>query len=168
MTITTSQTLKQGFKIAQKIERLGIKLHELLGNTLELPEPAVVVPAGLAVVPRRRGRPPGSARKAEGGSPLAGKPRPRSVSGPLAPAVVKVLQRYNRPMKVTEILIGLEQDGYQWTAKNPKQTLYVRVGKLAGVRKIGEGLYSAEGSSLGGIVPETLAPVAEAPFGQGF
>jgi hypothetical protein len=46
---------------------------------------------------------------------------------------MKVLPRYNRPMKVTEILIGLEQDGYQWTAKNPKQTLYVRVGKLAGV-----------------------------------
>jgi hypothetical protein len=172
MTIKNSQILKQSFKIAQKIERLSTKLHELIGATLELPEPAVVLPAGDAVVPRRRGRPPGSGRKqreaGEGASSLYGKPRPRSASGPLAPAVVKVLQRYNRPMKVTEILIGLEQDGYQWTAKNPKQTLYVRVGKLAGVRKIGDGLYASEGSSLGGIAPETVAPPTETPFGQGF
>ena len=169
MTIKNSQILKQSYKIAQKIERLGIKLHELIGSTLEFPEPAVVLPAGEAVVPRRRGRPPGSGKKStDGSSPLSGKPRPRSASGPLAPAVVKVLQRYNRPMKVNEILIGLEQDGYQWTAKNPKQTLYVRVGKLSGVRKIGEGLYSAEGSSLGGISPETVAPNGDAPFGQGF
>jgi len=170
MTIKNSQVLKQSFKIAQKIERLSTKLHELIGSTLELPEPAVVLPAGEAAVPRRRGRPPGSGKKStDGSSPLSGKPRPRSASGPLAPAVVKVLQRYNRPMKVTEILIGLEQDGYQWTAKNPKQTLYVRVGKLAGVRKIGDGLYASEGSSLGGIAPESVAPPAEGtPFGQGF
>lgn len=71
-------------------------------------------------------------------------------------------------MKVTEILIGLEQDGYQWTAKNPKQTLYVRVGKLFGVRKIGDGMYAAEGASLGGIAPETVAPTGDTPFGQGF
>jgi hypothetical protein len=82
--------------------------------------------------------------------------------------VVKVLQRYNRPMKVTEILIGLEQDGYQWTAKNPKQTLYVRVGKLAGVRKIGEGFYASDSSSLSGIAPERVAPPTETHFGQGF
>jgi hypothetical protein len=169
MTIKNSQILKQSFKIAQKIERLGTKLHELLGPTLVLPEPAVVLPAGEATAPRRRGRPPGSGKKStDGSSPLSGKPRPRSASGPLAPAVVKVLQRYNRPMKVTEILIGLEQDGYQWTAKNPKQTLYVRVGKLAGVKKMGEGLYAAEDASLGGIAPETVASPAETPFCQGF
>jgi len=68
---------------------------------------------------------------------------------------VKVLERYNRPMKVTEILIGLEQDGYQWTAKNPKQTLYVRIGKLAGVKKAGDGLYVAEAvaGAAFGIIP---------------
>jgi hypothetical protein len=60
-------------------------------------------------------------------------------------------------MKVKEILIGLEQDGYVWTAKSPTQTLYVRIGKLAGVRKAGEGLYVAEGVSSFGIVPETIA-----------
>ena len=170
MTIPDSLTLKKAMKIAVKIEKLQQKLHELLGATLELPPATVTMTSQLVELsnaPRRRGRPPGSGRKVreagEGGSPLAGRPRPRSASGPLAPAVVKVLQRYNRPMKVTEILIGLEQDGYEWTAKNPKQTLYVRVGKLAGVRKIGEGLYVAEGSSGApvGIVPETVAPVSE-------
>jgi hypothetical protein len=75
--------------------------------------------------------------------------------------VVKVLQRYNRPMKVKEILIGLEQDGYVWTAKNPTQTLYVRIGKLAGVRKADEGVYVAESLSAPvGILPEALAPAA--------
>jgi hypothetical protein len=66
-------------------------------------------------------------------------------------------------MKVNEILIGLEQDNYIWTAKNPRQTLYVRIGKLAGVKKIEEGLYVAEnlnGSAPLGILPEAVAPVA--------
>jgi hypothetical protein len=65
-------------------------------------------------------------------------------------------------MKVKEILIGLEQDGYVWTAKNPTQTLYVRIGKLAGVRKADEGLYVAESlSSPVGILPEAVAPSSE-------
>ena len=85
-----------------------------------------------------------------------------------SPTVMKVLPRYNRPMKVTEILIGLEQDGYQWTVKNPKQILYVRVGKLAGVRKIGESGHSAEGNSLGGIALEIVSPQVETTFGQAF
>ena len=170
MTIPDALTLKKAMKIAVKIEKLQQKLHELLGATLELPPATITMTSQLVELssaPRRRGRPPGSGRKSreagEGGSPLAGRPRPRSASGPLAPAVVKVLERYNRPMKVTEILIGLEQDGYQWTAKNPKQTLYVRVGKLAGVKKAGEGLYVAEAvaGAAFGIVPETVAPVAD-------
>jgi hypothetical protein len=168
MTIPDSLTLKKAMKVAVKLEKLQQKLHELIGATLELPPATVEATSKLVELsnaPRRRGRPPGSGRKAtEGGasSPLAGRPRPRSASGPLAPAVVKVLRRYNRPMKVTEILIGLEQDGYQWTAKNPKQTLYVRIGKLAGVSKMGDGLYVASGleSAPVGILPETVAPVA--------
>lgn len=170
MTIPDSLTLRKGMKIAAKIEKLQQKLHELLGATLELPPATVTMTAQLSelsTAPRRRGRPPGSGRKAAGesGSPLAGKARPRSASGPLAPAVVKVLERYNRPMKVTEILIGLEQDGYQWTAKNPKQTLYVRIGKLTGVKKACEGLYMAEslaGAPVG-IVPEAVAAVSSEP-----
>ena len=170
MTIPDALTLKKAMKIAVKIERLQQKLHELLGATLELPAATEAITGQLleaAKAPRRRGRPPGSGRKAREGassanSPLAGRPRPRSISGPLAPAVVKVLERYNRPMKVTEILTGLEQDQYQWTAKSPKQTLYVRIGKLAGVKKAGDGLYVAEGLSAPvGIVPESVAP---APF----
>ena len=60
-------------------------------------------------------------------------------------------------MKVNEILIGLEHDNYVWTAKNPRQTLYVRIGKLAGVRKSEEGLYVAEGVASTGIVPEVVS-----------
>jgi len=165
MSIPDSLTLKKAMKIAAKIERLQQKLHELLGDTLELPPATVTMKNQLlkvAQTPRRRGRPPGSGRKqSTDGTPrtskLAGRPRPASPSGPLAPAVVRVLHRYNRPMKVTEILIGLEQDNYIWTAKNPKQTLYVRIGKLAGVNKTGEGLYVAEGIVPTGIVPEVVS-----------
>jgi hypothetical protein len=69
-------------------------------------------------------------------------------------------------MKVTEILIGLEQDNYVWTAKNPKQTLYVRIGKLAGVQKAGEGLYVAEGIVPTGIIPEMVVPPSISSFGS--
>jgi len=174
MSIPDSLTLKKAMKIALKIERLQLKLHELLGDRLELPVATVTMTNQLlevAKTPRRRGRPPGSGRKslANGGpssSKLAGRPRPASPSGPLAPAVVKVLQRYNRPMKVTEILTGLEHDNYVWTAKNPKQTLYVRIGKLAGVQKAGEGLYVADGIVPIGIVPEVVSPSSGHSFGS--
>jgi hypothetical protein len=172
--------LKKAMKIAAKIERLQQKLHELLGATLELPPATVTMTSQLlevAKTPRRRGRPPGSGKKlaldgSRSPSKLAGRPRPASPSGPLAPAVVKVLERYGRPMKVNEILIGLEHDNYIWTAKNPRQTLYVRIGKLAGVRKSEEGLYVAEGVASTGIVPEVVssfaAPASEssATFGS--
>ncbi|MFZ4387609.1 MAG: hypothetical protein ACOYOI_05555 [Chthoniobacterales bacterium] len=168
MTIPDSLTLKKAMKIAAKIERLQQKLHELLGATLKLPPATETMKSQLlevAKTPRRRGRPPGSGKKlaldgTRSPSKLAGRPRPASPSGPLAPAVVKVLERYGRPMKVNEILIGLEHDNYIWTAKNPRQTLYVRIGKLAGVRKSEEGLYLAEGVASTGVVPEAVTPVA--------
>jgi hypothetical protein len=170
MSIPDSITLRKAVKVATKIERLQEKLHALLGDTLELPSHTETIKNQLLEVakePRRRGRPPGSGRKiaedgTRGPSKLAGRPRPASPSGPLAPAVVKVLQRYGRAMKVNEILIGLEHDNYIWTAKNPRQTLYVRIGKLAGVKKVDEGLYIADTleSAPVGIVPETVAPAA--------
>ena len=172
MSIPDSLTLRKATKIATKIERLQEKLHALLGDTLELPPATLAITTQLlevAKIPRRRGRPPGSGRKlaedgTRGPSKLAGRPRPASPSGPLAPAVVKVLQRYGRAMKVNEILIGLEHDNYIWTAKNPRQTLYVRIGKLAGVSKVDEGLYIATELLAGtaapvGIAPEPIVPV---------
>jgi hypothetical protein len=44
-------------------------------------------------------------------------------------------------MKVTEILMGLESDGYVGDTDNPRAALFVRIGKLAGVKSVGEGLY---------------------------
>ena len=166
MSIPDSVTLRKATKIASKIERLQEKLHALLGDTLELPPATVVMTRQLlevAKIPRRRGRPPGSGRKlgedgTRGPSQLAGRPRPASPSGPLAPAVVKVLQRYGRAMKVNEILIGLEHDNYLWTAKNPRQTLYVRIGKLAGVSKVDEGLYIATELLTGNVAPVGITP----------
>ena len=169
MSIPDSITLRKAVKIASKIERLQEKLHALLGDTLELPPAAETVKNQLleyAKVPRPRGRPPGSGRKVRedgtrGPSKLAGQPRPASPSGPLAPAVVKVLQRYGRALKFNEILIGLEHDNYVWTAKNPRQTLYVRIGKLAGVSKVSEGLYIAESLASAAPAEAPVLPVAE-------
>jgi hypothetical protein len=162
MPIPNALTLRKATKIAAKIERLTGKLHALVGDTLELPVDTYVSPVETVKIRRPRGRPPGSVNKTRAGAPskIAGIPRPASPSGPLAPAVVRVLQRYGRALKVQEILIGLEHDGYIWTAKNPRQTLYVRIGKLAGVKKVGEGLYLAESLATPpvGILPEIIAP----------
>jgi len=165
--------LRKATKIATKIERLQGKLYDLLGDTLELSQDTVVMMnqlLGIVRISNRRGRPLASKRKqasdgTEVPSKLAERPRPASPSGPLAPAVVKVLERYGRAMKVNEILIGLEHDNYIWTAKNPRQTLYVRIGKLAGVKRAGEGLYIAENleSAPIGIAPETITPSCGEP-----
>ena len=74
-------------------------------------------------------------------SPLAGRKRAASPSGPLAPAVVKVLERRNKPMSVREILDQLLATGYQFNAPDPKKNLAARIYRLKGVRQVSPGLF---------------------------
>ena len=84
-------------------------------------KPAVVAPVG-----RGRGR------------------RSTSPTGPLAPAVVKVLKSRNSPMSVSEILDGLLSNGYKFASPEPKKNLFARIYRLKGVKQVGPGKFAAE------------------------
>lgn len=97
--------------------------------------PAYVAAAGGVNRPVRRRR--------RGVSPLKGKKRNASPSGPLAPAVVKILAAKGEPMHVRDILEGLRMANYQFTSSEPKKNLAARIYRLKGVRQVGEGLFAA-------------------------
>ena len=75
-------------------------------------------------------------------SPLAGHKRASSPSGPLAPAVVKVLEQKNKPMSVRDILDHLLSNGYTFNTSEPKKNLAARIYRLKGVRQVSPGLFA--------------------------
>ena len=104
---------------------------------------------------RKPGRPPKAAKvaKAEEAakpaktdgrnrtSPFKGKKRPSSPSGPLGPAVAKVLSRAGGALTVDAILEGLKKDKYVWNVANPKGNLSARLYTLKGVKKTSPGKF---------------------------
>jgi hypothetical protein len=105
-----------------------------------------------SVEPVKRGRPPkkldgrskaARALKADKRSPLAGHKRAASPSGPLAPAVVQVLDGKRGPMNVRDILAGLLSSGYKFNTPEPKRNLAARIYRLKGVKQVGGGLFAA-------------------------
>jgi len=158
LTLNTS-TLRRALDLQERIEDLQRELQGLLGKNSSL--------AGFvsrsAAGPRRRGRKPGRPAKkaakrgrkpgrpakkvAKSGrkkrtSPFKGRKRPSSPSGPLAPAVHKVLKRAGGPMNVDAILQGLKQDKYVWKVSNPKANLAARVYTMPGLKKTGPGMFA--------------------------
>lgn len=156
LTLNTA-TLRRALDLQERIEGLQRELSRLLGKNVTL--------AGLVggtdgiTGPRRRGRKPGRpakrgrkpgrpAKAAKRGrrkkrtSPFKGKRRPSSPSGPLAPAVHKVLKRSGGAMNVDAILQGLKQDKYVWKVSNPKANLAARVYTMPGVKKTGPGMFA--------------------------
>ena len=75
-------------------------------------------------------------------SPLAGRKRSSSPSGPLAPAVVKVLESKGKAMNVRDILSDLISGGYKFNATEPKKNLAARIYRLNGVKQVGPGLFN--------------------------
>lgn len=72
---------------------------------------------------------------------LAGRKRASSPTGPLAPAVIKVLQSKKQPMRVHDILEGLTANGYKFNSSEPKKNLAARIYRLSGVKQVGAGLF---------------------------
>jgi hypothetical protein len=139
-TQLTSAQLRKAADLQEKIETLQADLLALInGSTGSGTKPtSKAAPTGNdkssapeAKSPRRRRR-----------SSLRGKSRPRSPSGPLGPAVISVLKKAGKPLRVPEILKGLESAKYVWTAKDPKTTLYARIYRLPGVKKVAEGRFT--------------------------
>jgi hypothetical protein len=143
LNVTTS-TLRRALELQVKIETMQRELAQILGSDLS------AALSGLSTVSsqpaKRRGRKPGRPSKAEAKpakrvSPLKGKKRPVSPSGPLAPAVIKVMERSGGPLNVDAVLQGLAQDNYIWNVADPKKNLSARIYKLAGMKQVGPGLF---------------------------
>jgi hypothetical protein len=61
----------------------------------------------------------------------------------LTPAVVAVLQKSGKPLKTAQIYEALLAQGYGFTFAEPKKILGIRLYKMAGVRRLGGGLFQA-------------------------
>ena len=160
LTLNTS-TLRRALDLQERIEGLQRELSRLLGKNVSL---SGLVGGTVSVSGPRRGRKPGRPAKkaAKSGrnpgrpakksakpgrrkkrtSPFKGKKRPSSPSGPLAPAVHKVMKRAGGPMNVDAVLQGLKQDKYVWKVSNPKANLAARIYTMPGVKKVGPGMFA--------------------------
>ena len=160
LTLNTS-TLRRALDLQERIEGLQRELSRLLGKNVSL---SGLVGGTVSVSGARRGRKPGRPAKkaAKSGrkpgrpakksakpgrrkkrtSPFKGKKRPSSPSGPLAPAVHKVMKRAGGPMNVDAVLQGLKQDKYVWKVSNPKANLAARIYTMPGVKKVGPGMFA--------------------------
>lgn len=170
--MSISNSLRRAAKLQEKIEELREQLSGLLDQArAELAstpaEEITATPrrgrsqvrktkpgrrAATAEVPAKRGR---KATKIDGRtkaartnkagrqSPLKGVKRATSPSGPLAPAVVKVLASKKQPMNVRDILDGLLAGGYKFNSPEPKKNLAARIYRLNGVKQVSAGLFAA-------------------------
>ena len=156
MVTLTTATLRRALDLQEKIESLQSELARLLGTNISLRGSGAVIvreasagPGRKPGRPAKRGRKPGRpAKVVKGGrrkkrtSPFKGKKRPSSPSGPLGPAVAKVLKRAGGPMNVDAILQGLKSEKYVWNVSDPKKNLAARLYTLKGVKKSGPGLFA--------------------------
>jgi hypothetical protein len=132
----SSFTLRKAAEIQERIEQLQGELGSLLQTGEEASAARVAAATTSLTVSRGRGR-----------KAVVGKGRGRrstSPTGPLAPAVVKVLKSRNSPMSVSEILDGLLANGYKFASPEPKKNLFARIYRLKGVKQIGPGKFAAE------------------------
>jgi len=137
----SSSTLRKAAEIQGRIERL----QEELGSLLQAGTEASSTPKAAATAVRSAAS-RGPARKA---APAVSSGRGRgrrstSPTGPLAPAVVKVLKSKESPMSVAEILDGLTSNGYKFASPEPKKNLFARIYRLKGVKQVGPGKFVAE------------------------
>ena len=157
VTLTTS-TLRRALDLQERIESLQGELTRLLGKNVSLT--GLVRETVSVSSPRRRGRKPGRAakkaakpgrpakkvakrgRRKKRTSPFKGQKRPSSPSGPLAPAVHKVMKRAGGPLNVNAVLQGLKQDKYVWKVSEPKKNLAARIYTMPGVKKVGPGMFA--------------------------
>ena len=138
----SSASLRKAADLQERIERLESELEQLLqGETAAKPVTPSLAPTTPRLTRRgRRGRSPKAAA-------LNGRGRGRrstSPSGPLAPAVVRVLKSRGAPMGVSDILDGLMSNGYKFNSPEPKKNLFARIYRLKGVRQVGPGRFAAE------------------------
>jgi hypothetical protein len=129
----SSKTFAQAAEIAEQIESLQTQLNTLLqgGNSVAEKESAP------KAAPKRR---ISSAKKTEAAAPKAAD----EGRGTLRPAVVAILKKSKKPQKTAEIYDALVAQGYQFTFKEAKKVLGIRLYKMLGVQPLGDGLFKAK------------------------
>jgi hypothetical protein len=128
----TSKTFAQAAKIAEQIESLENQLSILLR------EDSITEKTSAAkTAPKRRISLP---KKADSPAPKAAE----EGRGTLRPAVVAILKKSKKPLKTAEIYDALVAQGYQFTFKEAKKVLGIRLYKMLGVQPLGGGLFEAK------------------------
>jgi hypothetical protein len=137
----SSSTLRKAAELQARIERLQEELSNIWPVGPEANSAPLIAAAGKPAVQSR-----GRGKKAVAGTPSKRNRGRRSTSptGPLAPAVVRVLKAKGSPMSVAEILEGLTANGYKFASLEPKKNLFARIYRLKGVKQVGPGKFAAE------------------------
>jgi hypothetical protein len=129
----SSKTYAQAAEIAEKIETLEKQLNVLLQGGDSVAEKRSTPKAA----PKRRVSAP---KKADSAAPKAAE----EGRGTLRPAVVAILKKSKTPLKTAEIYDALVAQGYQFTFKEAKKVLGIRLYKMLGVQPLGGGLFKAK------------------------
>jgi hypothetical protein len=129
----SSKTYAQAAEIAEKIETLEKQLNVLLQGGDSVAEKRSTPKAA----PKRRVSAP---KKADSAAPKAAE----EGRGTLRPAVVAILKKSKTPLKTAEIYDALVAQGYQFTFKEAKKALGIRLYKMLGVQPLGGGLFKAK------------------------
>lgn len=135
----SSSTLRKAAELQERIEHLEVELHGLLQIGEETVSTLPVAATRTVSLGRKRGRRPSVTSVAPRGRGR----RSTSPSGPLAPAVVRVLKAKGSSMGVSDILAGLLANGYKFSSPEPKKNLFARIYRLKGVKQVGPGKFAA-------------------------
>jgi hypothetical protein len=130
----SSKTFAQAAEIAEQIESLENQLSVLLqgGNSISEKQ------STPRAAPKRRISLPKKA--ADSAAPKAAE----EGRGTLRPAVVTILKKGKKPLKTAEIYDALVAQGYNFTFKEAKKVLGIRLYKMLGVQPLGGGLFKAK------------------------
>jgi hypothetical protein len=133
----SSKTFVQAAEIAEQIEQLEKQLIALLQGENSV----AVKPSAPKAASQRRVSVPKKVAKAQ---PTLAPKAVEEGRGTLRPAVVAILQRSKNPLKTADIYNALVAQGYNFTFKEAKKVLGIRLYKMLGVHPLGGGLFKAK------------------------
>ena len=138
----SSKTFAQAAKLAEQIESLETQLRGLLQEANALEEKQ----NNSKPAPKRRISSPKKATAATAASAATAEASKSTEEGrgTLRPAVVAILEGSKKPLRTAEIYDALVQQGYQFTFKDAKKVLGIRLYKMLGVQPLGGGLFKAK------------------------
>ena len=129
----SSKTLAQAAQIAERIE----SLEKQLGDLLQGGDAGEQKQSTPKLATKRRIAPPKKAASAVPNGSADGR-------GTLRPAVVGILKKSDKPLKTADIYDALVARGYNFTFKEAKKVLGIRLYKMLGVQSLGGGLFQAK------------------------